>query len=74
MSAPEFIDAPLQRRRLALMLVVNLLCLLVAGAAAVGAFAYHLAWAAFVFAGALVVGFGAHLWLVLGVARPKGSI
>ncbi len=74
MSAVEVIDAPKQRRRLAVMLGVNLVCLLVAAGAGVEMIAYRQAWGGWLFAAALGVGFAAHLWLVLGLSRPKGSV
>jgi hypothetical protein len=74
MSTAEVIDAPKQRRRLAVMLGVNLVCLLVAAWAGVEMIGYRQAWGGYVFAGAIVVGFAAHLWLVLGLSRPKGSV
>jgi len=77
MSAPDVIEVPLQRRRLAIMLGVNLVCVVIAGGAAFGAFVGHVHGLIYVFAAAMVVGFAAHLWLMLGLARgagPKGSI
>ncbi len=72
MSEVKAIDVSVQRRRLATMLAINLVCLLIAAAAAIGLFAYHLGWSAFVFAAAMLAGFGAHLWLMLGLARGAG--
>jgi hypothetical protein len=72
MNAPETIEVEVQRRRLATMLAINLLCVLVGGAAAFGALAHHVLWMALVFVGALVVGFGAHIWLMLGLAPGAG--
>lgn len=77
MTEPGGIEVQVQRRRLMLMLGLNAVCLIIAGAALVGAFAFHLAWMGFVFVAALVVGFGAHVWLMLGVAHGgprKGSV
>ncbi len=77
MSGPDAIEVPLQRKRLGVMLGVNLVCVLAALGAAIGLFGYHLAWMVYVFAGAMVVGFGAHVWLMVGLAqgaRPKGSV
>ena len=77
MSAPDVIKVPHQRRRLAIMLGVNLVCVVVAAGAAFGAFVGHVQGLVYLFAAALVVGFAAHLWLMLGLARdagPKGSI
>jgi hypothetical protein len=77
MSEPGVIEVSLQRKRLGVMLGVNLACVLAALGAAVGLFSFHLAWAVYVFVGAMVVGFGAHIWLMIGLAhgaRPKGSV
>jgi membrane protein YdbS with pleckstrin-like domain len=73
MTAPALIEVPLQRRRLFVMLAVNLVCLAVAVAAAVGVFAYHAMGLIWVFVAALLVGFAAHIWLMLGLARGAGS-
>jgi membrane protein YdbS with pleckstrin-like domain len=76
MTAPEPIDVAHQRRRLSLMLGINLVCLAIAVAAAVGVFAYHVMSLIYVFVAALLAGFAAHVWLMLGLARragPKGS-
>jgi hypothetical protein len=76
MTAPDLIEVPVQRRRLAVMLAVNLVCVLVAAGAAVGVFAYHVMPLLYLFVAALLAGFAAHLWLMLGLARragPKGS-
>lgn len=74
MSGEGDIEIPVQRRRLAVMLTVNLICLALTAAAAVGMIAYHAAWAIWPFAGALLVGFAAHLWLMLGLSRAKGGV
>jgi hypothetical protein len=77
MSALETVHVPLQRKRLGVMLGINLVCVLAALGAAIGLLAYHLAWMVYVFVGAMVVGFGAHVWLMVGLAhgaRPKGSV
>jgi hypothetical protein len=73
MTAPDVIEVPRQRRRLAVMLGVNGLCLVVAAAAALAAFGWHMVWPVYVFVGALVTGFGAHVWLMLGLAQGAGS-
>jgi hypothetical protein len=77
MTAPAGIEVPVQRRRLAAMLAVNFVCVVVGASAAVGGFAYHIGWLVYVFAAALLTGFAAHIWLMLGLARsagPKGSV
>jgi hypothetical protein len=70
-------DVAAQRRRLAVMLAINIVCVLVGGLAALGAFVGHVQGLIYLFAAALVTGFAAHLWLMLGFARgagPKGSV
>jgi len=77
MTAPEIIEVPLQRRRLAVMLAINLACVALAVFAAIGDFGFHIAWLVYVFVAALLIGFAAHIWLVLGLARgagPKRSV
>jgi hypothetical protein len=76
MTAPQAIEVGVQRRRLAVMVVVDMICVVVAAAAAIGVFAYHLGGLVYLFVAAILIGFGAHFWLVLGLARgagPKGS-
>jgi hypothetical protein len=73
MTAPGVIEVPVQRRRLAIMLAVNLVCVFVAAGAAVGAFVGHIHGLIYLFAAAMAVGFAAHLWLMLGLARGAGS-
>ncbi len=76
MTAPGAIEVPVQRRRLAVMLAINLMCVLMAAAAAVGVFAYHVMGLIYLFVAALLAGFAAHVWLMLGLAQragPKGS-
>jgi FtsH-binding integral membrane protein len=73
MTAPDPVEVPRQRRRLAAMLGINLVCLVVAGASAFAAFAHHAMWAIYPFVGALLAGFGAHLWLMLGLAHGAGA-
>jgi hypothetical protein len=77
MTVQGAIEVPAQRRRLAVMLAINLVCVLVGASAAIGAFAYRIGWLDYVFAAAILVGFAAHIWLMLGLARgagPKGSV
>lgn len=69
----EGADIPRQRRRLAAMLGINLACLAVACGSAFEAFARHAGWAVYSFVGALLIGFGAHLWLMLGLAHGAGA-
>ena len=69
MNAPQRVDIARQRRRLAVMAVINVVCILVAAVAAVGYLNRHLAWMGLVFAAAVLTGFGSHIWLVLGLRR-----
>ena len=64
-------DVALQRRRLWIALGVTAAALVVAMVAIVASFRFHLAWGMWLFAGALLVGFGSHAWLMLGVARER---
>ena len=74
MSTPDAISVPLQRRRLTAMLAINLVCIVVAAASALQMIAHHAAWAGWPFAGAIIAGFGSHLWLVLGLPKAKGGV
>jgi len=65
------VNLALQRRRLFAAMAVTGVALAVALAAAVGMFSLHLAWAVWVFAGALVVGFASHGWLMWGLWRDR---
>ena len=64
-------DLALQRRRLFITLGITAGALIVALAGVVASFGFHAAWGMWVFAGAMVVGFGSHAWLMWGVARGK---
>jgi len=64
-------NVALQRRRLWIALGVTAAALVVAMAAIVASFGFHAAWGMWLFAAALVVGFGSHVWLMLGVARER---
>ncbi|HXQ15897.1 MAG TPA: hypothetical protein VN814_14880 [Caulobacteraceae bacterium] len=64
-------DLALQRRRLFITLGITAGALIVALAGVIAAFGFHAAWGVWVFVGAMVVGFGSHGWLMLGVAREK---
>ena len=66
-------DVSLQRRRLFIALAVTAVALVVALAAIVASFGLHLAWGMWVFVAAILVGFGSHGWLMLGVAREKSA-
>jgi hypothetical protein len=64
-------NVALQRRRLWIALGVTAAALVVALAAIVASFGFHAAWGMWLFAAAILVGFGSHGWLMLGVAREK---
>jgi len=64
-------DVSLQRRRLFIALAITAAALIVALAGIVASFGLHLAWGTWVFVAAILVGFGSHGWLMLGVAREK---
>ncbi len=61
----------LQRRRLWIALGVTAVALILALAAIVASSAFHAAWGLWLFAAAMLVGFGSHGWLILGVARER---
>jgi len=64
-------DLALQKRRLTIAMIITAISVIVALTAVVGSFALHLGWAMWVFAGAIVVGFGSHVWLMLGAIRDR---
>jgi hypothetical protein len=64
-------DVSLQRRRLFIALAITAAALIVALAGVVASLGLHLAWGMWVFVAAILVGFGSHGWLMLGVAREK---
>jgi hypothetical protein len=64
-------NVALQRRRLWIALGVTAAALVVALAAIVASFGFHRPWGMWLFAAAILAGFGSHGWLMLGVAREK---
>ena len=58
-----------QRRRLWIALIATGLCLLVALAAIIGVFAFHVGWMLWLFGAALIAGFASHGWLMWGFLR-----
>jgi hypothetical protein len=66
------LDLTLQKKRLAVMGVINVLCAVTALAAVIGYFKFALAWALIVFAAALLVGFGTQIWFIAGL-RGSGK-
>ena len=61
----------LQRRRLFITMAITALALIAALAAVVATFGFHTGWGAWLFAGAMLIGFASHGWLMLGVLRDK---
>lgn len=51
------------------MAAINAVCLVLAVASAIGFISYHVGWLGAVFAAAVVAGFAAQVWLVLGLRR-----
>jgi len=69
MTSAGQIDVALQRRRLMWMLAIDAACVLVAIGAVIGFLGFHIAWMGPLFALAVVGGFAAQIWLVLGLRR-----
>jgi hypothetical protein len=63
------IDVSAQMRRLIIMAVINVVCVVTAVVSAFGFLNHHVAWMGALFALAMLVGFGSHIWLVLGLRR-----
>ena len=63
----------LLRRRFFTAMAVTAVALVVALIAAVALFAFHVNWALWVFAAAILAGFASHGWLMLGLMREKVS-
>jgi hypothetical protein len=57
------------RRRLMVMIAINAICVLVAVASMVGALNFHIGWMKPAFVVALLIGFGAQVWLFAGLMR-----
>jgi hypothetical protein len=64
-------NVDLQRRRLYIALGATAVALVVAMAAIVASFGFHAPWGMWLFVAAMLVGFGSHGWLILGVARER---
>jgi ABC-type thiamin/hydroxymethylpyrimidine transport system permease subunit len=65
------LDIAAVKRRRSIMLAVNGLAVLGAAAAAVGYFVYAQSWALLVFVAALLAGFGAQIWFIAGLRKPR---
>jgi len=66
-SAPAGIDVAHQRRRLMIMLAFDALCVVAAIASVIGFLSFHVRWMGALFVLALIAGFAAQVWLVLGL-------
>jgi CHASE2 domain-containing sensor protein len=67
------LDVATLKRRRAVMMAVNALALLGALAGVVGYFKYAQPLALAGFVAALLVGFGAQIWFIAGLRRPRSS-
>jgi hypothetical protein len=67
------VDVARQKRRLAIALAVTVACLIIALAALIGMFSFHVAWMVWVLGAALIAGFGSHGWLMVGLMREDKS-
>ena len=64
-------DVLVQQRRLFITLAVNGVCALAAVAGIVGGLVFHVGWMNWMFVAALVVGFGAQTWLIVGFLKGR---
>ena len=67
-------EVEINKRRLMIMLGVSAVAALVAIGAIVGAMSFGQDWLLGVFAAALVVGFGAQIWFIVGFGRAKKGV
>lgn len=63
----------LQRKRLMRMIAIDAVCVLIAIGAVIGYLSFRVAWMGGLFAAAVIAGFAAQIWLVVGLARTKPS-
>jgi hypothetical protein len=68
------VNAERTRKRLVVMAAVNGAAVLVAICGALGFFVYSVDWALGVFAAALVAGFAAQIWFILGLGRTDKGV
>jgi hypothetical protein len=66
-------DVAVQQKRLITSLAINGVCVLVALAGIVGGMALHIEWMNLLFLAALLVGFGAQIWLIIGFLRGRSK-
>ena len=64
-------DVALQQRRLFTTLAINGVCALAAVAGIVGGLVFHVDWMNWLFVAALVIGFGAQTWLIVGFLKGR---
>jgi hypothetical protein len=57
------------RQRFMIMVGIDALCVMIAIAALVGDLRFHLVWALPTFAASVLIGFGAQIWFIVGLAR-----
>ena len=69
MNTPERLAV--LRRRIAVVVVVDALCLMVSAACIYGYLSRHVAWMGAGFAAAMIAGFAAQIWLVVSFARDR---
>jgi hypothetical protein len=67
--SPAVIDVARHRRRLMWMIAVDAVCFLVALAAIIGNVSFNIHWLLWVFLAAMLAGFGAQGWLIMGLTR-----
>jgi len=73
MNGPNAAHVAVQRRRLMIMVAIDAVCVLVAIASVIGALSFHQGWMMGLFVGAVLAGFGAQLWLVVGLILNKAE-
>ena len=73
MSGQPAIDVAAQRRRLMIMIAIDAVCVVVALVAIVGALGFHVKWMLGLFVLAVLAGFGAQVWLMLGLMQNEAG-
>ena len=68
------LDVDAAKKRLVTMLAIDGVCMLIAIAAAVGAFAFGQAWLQWVFGLAVIAGFGAQIWFIAALRRAGKGV
>ena len=64
-------DVALQQKRLITTLAINGVCALAAVAGIMGGLVFHVDWMNWLFVAALVIGFGAQTWLIVGFLKGR---